>query len=220
MEILTFIAGLLLGVLVAWLVAKARRAQALAEAQTQAGVEMAALKERLQLREQEIAEFRPRQAGWETKETNLEAELSEMKARNRELQVRMDEEQKNAAEKIAQLHNLEERLNGVFKNLSAQALQENNEAFLLLAKSKLETFQAEARGDLELRQKAVAGLVAPINDTLQRYDQQIQILEKSRNEDYGSLSQQVKSLLISQQNLESETGKLVKALRVPHVRGR
>jgi DNA recombination protein RmuC len=220
MEILTFIAGLLLGVLVAWLVAKARRAQALAEAQTQAGAEMAALKERLQLREQEIAEFRPRQAGWETKETNLEAELSEMKARNRELQVRMDEEQKNAAEKIAQLHNLEERLNGVFKNLSAQALQENNEAFLLLAKSKLETFQAEARGDLELRQKAVAGLVAPINDTLQRYDQQIQILEKSRNEDYGSLSQQVKSLLISQQNLESETGKLVKALRVPHVRGR
>jgi hypothetical protein len=33
----------------------------------------------------------------------------------------------------------------VFKNLSAQALQQNNEAFLHLAKSKLETFQTEAR---------------------------------------------------------------------------
>ena len=50
MEILTFVAGLLLGVLVAWLIGKARRAQALAEAQTQELAEMAALKERLQLR--------------------------------------------------------------------------------------------------------------------------------------------------------------------------
>jgi len=220
MEILSLIVALVVGFVVAWLIAGAKRAQALAEAQTQARAEIAALKERLQLREQEIEEFRPRQAAWEIKETALETELSEMKARSRELQARMDEEQKNTAEKIAQLQNLEERLNGVFKNLSAQALQENNEAFLLLAKSKLETFQAEARGDLELRQKAVESLVAPINDTLQRYDQQIQTLEKSRNEDYGSLSQQVKSLLVSQQKLESETGKLVKALRMPQVRGR
>ncbi len=101
----TLIVALVVGFLVAWLIARAKRAQALAEAQTQARAEIAALKERLQLREQEIAEFRPRQAAWETKETGLETELSEMKARNRELQVRMDEEQKNAAEKIAQLHN-------------------------------------------------------------------------------------------------------------------
>src|SRR5258706_6923650 len=220
MEILSLIVALVLGFVIAWLIAGAKRAQALAEAQTQARAEIAALKERLQLREQEIAEFGPRQTAWEMKETALETELSEMKARGRELQARMDEEQKNTAEKIVQLQNLEQRLNGVFKNLSAQALKENNEAFLLLAKSKLETFQAEARGDLELRQKAVESLVAPINDTLQRYDQQIQTLEKSRNEDYGSLSQQVKSLLVSQQKLESETGRLVRALRMPQVRGR
>src|SRR4030095_3868724 len=97
MEILTFIVGLLLGVLVAWLVAKAQRAQALAEAQTQAGAEMAALKERLQLREQELAESRQRQTAWDAKETSLESELSEMNARGRELQARMNEEQKKAA---------------------------------------------------------------------------------------------------------------------------
>ena len=89
MEILTFIVGLFLGVLVAWLVAKARRAQALAEAQTQAGAEMAALKERLQLREQELGESRQRQTAWDVKETALESELSEMKARSRELQARI-----------------------------------------------------------------------------------------------------------------------------------
>ena len=166
MEILTFVAGLLLGVLVAWLIGKARRAQALAEAQTQAGAEMAALKERLQLREQELAESRQRQTAWDAKETALESELSEMKARSRELQARMDEEQKSAAEKIAQLQSLEERLNREFQALSAKALRENNEAFLNLAQTKLETFQSEARGDLEQRQKAVENLVAPINETL------------------------------------------------------
>ena len=151
------------------------------------------------MREQEIAEFRPRQAAWEMKETALETELSEMKARNRELQVRMDEEQKNAAEKIAQLQSLEERLNREFQALSAKALRENNEAFLNLAQTKLQTFQAEAKGDLEQRQKAVENLVAPINETLARYDQQVQTLENSRNKDYGILSEQVKSLLLSQQ---------------------
>ena len=69
MELLSLIVALVVGFAVAWLIAWAKRAQALAEAQTQARAEIAALKERLQLREQEIAEFRPRQAAWETKET-------------------------------------------------------------------------------------------------------------------------------------------------------
>jgi DNA recombination protein RmuC len=220
MEILSIISALVVGFVVAWLIAGARRAQALAEAQAQSRVEMAALKERLQLREQELAESRQRQAIWEARETALEAELSEMKARGRELQARMNEEQKNAAEKIAQLQSLEERLNREFQALSAKALRENNEAFLNLAQTKLETFQSEARGDLEQRQKAVENLVAPINETLTRYDQQIQSMERSRSQAYGSLSQQVESLLVSQQKLESETGRLVKALRMPQVRGR
>jgi DNA recombination protein RmuC len=220
MEILPLITAVALGFGVAWLIAAAKRAQALAEAQTQARAETAALKERLQLREQELVEFRQRQVAWEAKESVLETELSEMNARSRELQARMDEEQKNAAERIAQLQTLEERLNREFQVLSAKALRENNETFLNLAQTKLETFQSEARSDLEQRQKAVENLVAPINETLARYDQEIQSIERSRSQAYGSLTQQVESLLVSQQKLESETSRLVKALRMPQVRGR
>ena len=220
MEILSVALAAIVGFVVAWLIAKAKRDQAVAEAQTQARAELAALKERLQLREQELVESRQRQAGWSERETSLEAELSEMKARSRELQVRMAEEQKNSAEKIAQLQNLEERLNREFQSLSAKALRDNNEAFLNLAQTKLQTFQSEAKGDLEQRQKAMENLVAPINETLARYDQQIQSMERSRSQAYGSLSQQVESLLVSQQKLENETARLVKALRTPQVRGR
>jgi DNA recombination protein RmuC len=99
-------------------------------------------------------------------------------------------------------------------------LRANNQSFLDLAKTTLERFQSEAKGDLEQRQKAVENLVAPIKETLDRYDQQIQAIEKSRSEAYVSLREQLGSLLVSQQNLESETGRLVKALRQPQVRGR
>src|SRR5262245_60390586 len=124
MEILPIIVGVALGVTGAWLLARATHDRALAEAQTAARAEIAAQKERSQLRDQGLADLRQRQAAWDVSETSLETELSEMKARSRELQARMDEEQKSATEKITQLQSIEERLNREFQALSAKALRE------------------------------------------------------------------------------------------------
>jgi hypothetical protein len=71
-----------------------------------------------------------------------------------------------------------------------------------------------------LRQKAVETLVAPIKETLTRYEDQIKALEKMRGEHFGSLSEQVRQLLDSEQRLQRETANLVNALRTPSVRGR
>src|SRR6266478_5353137 len=93
-------------------------------------------------------------------------------------------------------------------------------SWLQEAKASLEKFQSEAKGDLEARQKAVETLVAPIKDSLSKVDSQIQQMEKERSQAYGSLTEQVQSLIGTQKALQAETGNLVKALRTPSVRGR
>ena len=106
-----------------------------------------------------------------------------------------------------------------FQALSGEALKQNNEAFLNLARSSFETLQSEAKGDLAQRQQAIDSLVKPLQDSLHRYDDQLRQLEQSRQAAYGGLDQHLKLLTESQQRLQSETGNLVKALRAPAIRG-
>jgi len=129
-------------------------------------------------------------------------------------------ERKLNEEKAALLSQMEEKLRDSFQALSAEALKSNNQAFLHLAQSTLEKFQSEAKGDLELRQQAVENLVAPIGESLKKVDEQIRQMESVRDRAYGDLTTQVRSLISTQEKLQTETGNLVKALRSPHVRGR
>ncbi|MDM7913878.1 MAG: DNA recombination protein RmuC, partial [Candidatus Eisenbacteria bacterium] len=111
-------------------------------------------------------------------------------------------------------------LSGAFNALASDALQSNSESFLQLARATLERFAGEAKNDLEQRQKGIETLLAPVREALAKVDSQITEVEKSRKEAYGSLSAQLQSFLQVQQKLETQTGKLVTALRAPTVRGR
>ena len=119
----------------------------------------------------------------------------------------------------AVLRRRKQETEAVFQALSAQALARNNQAFLELARATLGQTQQAARGDLELRQQAIAELVAPVRESLEKVDSKIQELEKARAGAYGALQEQVRSLIETQTQLRSETGKLVTALRTPGVRG-
>ena len=107
-----------------------------------------------------------------------------------------------------------------FKALSADALERNNQRFLELAKLSLERQQDVARGELEKRQQAFGDLVTPMKGTLEKFEQQIAGIEKSRIDAYATLTQQVRALAESQGQLKTETANLVKALRAPQTRGR
>jgi DNA recombination protein RmuC len=155
------------------------------------------------------------------------AELSrqqEAAAKLREQAAALDStlqhERKSAAEKLALIDRASAELREAFQALASEALRSNNQSFLQLAKASLEKFQSEAKGDLESRQKAVENLVSPIKDSLNKVDNQIQQMEKERSQAYGTLTEQVQSLIGTQKALQAETGNLVKALRTPSVRGR
>src|SRR5262250_369159 len=196
--LLAVVLGAAFGIALAWLGLRSR----------QAGAQV-----RLSLLEKDLAVARNELIRQQENGAKLRAEAAA-------LESTLQHERKSAAEKLDLLDRATEELREAFQALASDALKNNNQSFLQLAKTSLEKFQSEAKGDLEARQKAVETLVAPIKESLDKVDNQIQQLEKDRSKAYGSLTEQVQSLIGTQKALQTETGNLVKALRTPSVRGR
>ena len=137
-----------------------------------------------------------------------------------QLETLLAEEAQAAEAKLAVIDDAQRKLADAFKALAADALESNNQSFLELAKRHSGKFQETAKGDLEKRQQAIQELVKPVKESLDKVDAKINELEKARAGAYSGLTEQVKSLLESQRQLQSETSNLVKALRRPQVRGR
>ncbi len=146
----------------------------------------------------------------------LEKEASLLRAQLMEIA------QRSAAfeERARLMGDTKQALENAFKSLSADALKDNNAAFLNLAKASLGEFQQVAKGDLEKRQQAIDALVAPVKESLEKVDQKIHALERVREQAYGEIRQQFTQMTEAQAMLRQETSNLVKALRQPHVRGR
>ncbi len=135
-------------------------------------------------------------------------------------QVRCEEAFKNIEEQKKLLQKAEEKLTTTFQALSGESLKSNSKAFIELAKETLETVLIRARGELGEKEESVKNIVGSLSDALKRYEQQVDALEKRRASDYGSLENQIKTLVLTNQQLQKETGNLVTALRKPEIRGR
>jgi len=145
------------------------------------------------------------------------AQLSEARA---VLEATLQHHCSSHQEKLALLGAAQQSLTDSFKSLSADALKNNAHTFLELAAGKLERYQEAAKADLSQRHKAIDEALKPVKESLEKFDHKIHEVEKQRLSAYSSLTEQVKSLFGSQQQLQHETANLVKALRMPHVRGR
>lgn len=151
------------------------------------------------------------------KDENLLIELQKAKTI---AETRFEEANKNIEEQKKLLEQAQEKLTTTFQALSGEALKSNNQAFIELAKESLAAVLNKAKGEMDNKESAIKNLVQPLTDALQKYEKQINELEKTRVSAYANLDSQIKSLISSEQQLQKETGNLVSALRRPEVRGR
>ncbi|MGH9960576.1 MAG: DNA recombination protein RmuC, partial [Pyrinomonadaceae bacterium] len=210
---LSLLFGIGLGALVVWLALRVRLAHGYERAKAEIATHLAVLTERLSAKEQELRKLEETYEKVLTEQDAAQAEVTELRAA-------LEGERRAAEERSGAFKQAGEELKEKFKALSRDALKDNNQSFLELAKVTLEKFQEQAKGDLELRTNAIGELVKPLKESLDKVDDKIGEMEKARAGAYSELREQVKNLAASQSQLQTETGNLVKALRTPHIRGR
>ena len=171
-----------------------------------------------------LKEAQARLAAQESALAALRDEKSALAIRCATLQTELEKDQALFAERQATLEAARDSFADAFKVISSDALAKNNQSFLELARATLEAQQAaalaSAKTDLDKRQLAIGELVAPVRTSLEKFEQQIQGIEKSRIDAYATLTEQVRAMAEAQGALRLETGNLVKALRAPQTRGR
>ena len=213
--IIGVIAGAALGVFIAgW---RAKRGEDLLR-QALAG-DKAALEERARGLEQKTTELQGALAQKETALEQLRADLGRVRTEFARLETLLAEERKAAEEKVRLVTEAGQKMSAAFKALSADALKNNSQSFLQQVQQTLQTVQAKNEAKLQEQQQQLSATVNPLKDSLLKMDEHIRTLEKERGQAYGGLTEMVKSLAQSQEKLQSETGKLVKALRAPQSRG-
>jgi DNA recombination protein RmuC len=136
------------------------------------------------------------------------------------LQSELERDRAVHAERLKAYDDAEAKLRGVFQSLGSEALQSNNERFLQLAEIRLREARVEAATDIDTRKKAIEDLLSPLQKTLEQVDREIKDSERRRVESGAQLMQRIASLDSMGQNLQSETRRLVDALKRPGVRGR
>ncbi|OGR28546.1 MAG: DNA recombinase [Desulfobacterales bacterium RIFOXYA12_FULL_46_15] len=106
------------------------------------------------------------------------------------------------------------------KALSNEALFENSARFMELADRYFSSYVREARKDFDIKGNEIIKTVDPVRQILDKYETRLTLMEKEREKAYGSITEKLLEMGRTQNHLSVETGNLVKALRVPHVRGR
>lgn len=182
--------------------------------------QLLSLSERAQRAETLADELRRQVEGDRMELSQVRQELSDSLQARAVAETLVAEATRHVEEQKALLAQSRQELAETFQALSGEALKQNNDAFLNLAKVAFESLQIEAKGDLAQRQQAIDSIVQPLQDSLKRYDEQLRQMEQARQAAYGGLDQHLKLLAESQQLLQQETGNLVNALRAPTVRGR
>jgi DNA recombination protein RmuC len=196
------------------------QASRLVESETQ----LTAARDRLETIAGERSAFRgqaDRVPGLDARITELTEQVVELTSAKSRLQTQLTEQATAQEQQVAVLTAVRGEIEKDLKNIASDALRSNQESFLQLAGQTFEAHKAGATADLEARGKAIEQLVAPVRETLQACQANLAEIEKTRAQEYGALSTELKGVIETQNAVRTETSKPVDALRAaPKTRGR
>src|SRR5262245_11538687 len=202
-----------------WLILRARADRAVALTRVQLGHDAAAGAARAEEASRRAAELHTQLASRELALARLQGDLAAAREEGVRVQAELEAERKASESKLELLRDAEAKLRDTFTALSSEALRHNNQSFIELARASLAEFQQSARTDLDVRQKSIEELIHPIRESLSKVDGTLQLVEQNRVGTQSAVTEQLRSLHLAQQSLQTETGRLVQALRSPNVRG-
>jgi DNA recombination protein RmuC len=197
------LAGLLLGSIAGWMIARARQyadsahtqmliAQSHGEAATARAEAAHARTEAAQARS-DIAEARTEAAAAQAEAAQVSAEVARAIA------------QRDAAlDRVREISADRESMINHFRVLSAQTLDRQGQA---------------ADAQAEIRLKATEQLMSPVRESLERFNSRLTEVEKERAAMSAELRSQVSYVQQTGETLRRETAALVNALRKPQIRG-
>ncbi len=122
--------------------------------------------------------------------------------------------------RLEELRQMNQQMEHKFASLASGVLKQNSESFLNLVSERFQSHSKTAEQDLAKRHQAIESLVKPLDEKLGQFGDRIKEIEQARNEAYGAIKEQVKTLADGQAALGGETRRLVQALRAPKTRGR
>ncbi len=123
-------------------------------------------------------------------------------------------------EKTQWLLGAKDELAQTFSALTNRALAENTRTLVERTRELLGQLDGQLQGRLGAHKAELSGLVGPLRENLNRLENQVNELEKSRRGAYGGLLQQLRSLAKQQDELQRATTTLGEALKSSSARGR
>ncbi|MEM9752199.1 MAG: DNA recombination protein RmuC [Planctomycetota bacterium] len=178
--------------------------------------EATTVQDKLNDREAAIEAYLDTLDGEKTQRAELEKQLAVAQQAEADFADRLKQSEERFA---VALRESKEAAHAAFEALAGKTLKQTTDEFLKLAEQKLAVKNKEGDAQLDQRKTEIAALVKPIAEKLHEANRAIGELEKSRQEAYGGLREQLGAMLQDQKQLRAETANLVKALRRPEVRG-
>jgi len=175
MTVVFLIIGLIVGGIVAWLIASSRHQKKYAD-------QIAGL-ERSSSSAEAIAEERAKEIQKRESETGqLRNDLNAERQLKTEALTRLEEAQKSFEEQKKLIEEMEAKLSDKFSTISLDALSKNSAEFLKLAEEKLKSQSVEGKKDLENKKELIDESLKVMDKTLSELQKKIEDVSKGNIE--------------------------------------